>query len=333
MLLVEDNELNQQVAVELLSSADVQVDVASNGEEGVRRVQEQPYGLVLMDLQMPVMDGFEATRRIRALRGYEALPILAMTANAMEGDRERSLAAGMNDHVTKPIDPDALFEALLRWLPEPAAAPAEVAAPAPPAPRVAAIPRGAVAKGSAPASLAADDPLATVAGLDAADGLRRVLGKREAYLGLLRTFASGQRSAPDVIRAALAEGREKDAERAAHTLKGVAGSIGARQLQAEAGAVEAALRRGAPAAEVAPLVDVAAATLGALLAALGRRRSAGGRGRGERARSIPRRCAPRSTASSGCSSRTTSRRWARSTKPRRSSRRRSASAPPLCGSS
>ena len=80
-------------------------------------MQEQAYGLVLMDLQMPVMDGFEATRRIRALPSFAALPILAMTANAMEGDRERSLAAGMNDHVTKPIDPDALFEALLRWLP------------------------------------------------------------------------------------------------------------------------------------------------------------------------------------------------------------------------
>ena len=95
-----------------------------------------------------------------------------------------------------------------------------------------------------------------------------MLGKREAYLGLLRTFASGQRSAPDVIRAALAEGRQKDAERAAHTLKGVAGSIGARQLQAEAGEVEAALRRGAPAAEVAPLVDGAAVTLASLLGAL-----------------------------------------------------------------
>jgi len=266
VLLVEDNELNQQVALELLGAAEVAVDLATNGEEAVRRVQESRYGLVLMDLQMPVMDGFEATRRIRALPGFEKLPILAMTANAMAGDRERSLAAGMNDHVTKPIDPDALFEALLQWLPEgppasPGAAPAGAAGPA-------AGPAAPAAASSRGPGLAADDPLAGVPGLDAEDGLRRVLGKREAYLGLLRTFASGQAGAPSVIRAALAEGRKADAERAAHTLKGVAGSIGARQLQAEAGAVEAALRRDAPSAEVSALLDRAAPTLGALLAAL-----------------------------------------------------------------
>jgi len=211
---------------------------------------------VLMDLQMPVMDGFEATRRIRALPGLETLPILAMTANAMAGDRERSLAAGMNDHVTKPIDPDALFEALLQWLPErpPEAAPGGPVAPAPSSPRG--------------GGLAADDPLAAVPGLDAADGLRRVLGKREAYVGLLRTFASGQAGAPEAIRAALAGGRKADAERAAHTLKGVAGSIGAQELQAQAGAVEAALRGDAPSAEVSALVDRAGTTLGALLAGL-----------------------------------------------------------------
>ncbi len=265
VLLVEDNELNQQVAMELLGSADIEVDLASNGEEGVRRVQEKAYGLVLMDLQMPVMDGFEATRRIRALPGFERLPILAMTANAMAGDRERSLAAGMNDHVTKPIDPDALFDALLQWLPAhppapPAAAPTVAAAPAAVATSGPAAPRG---KG-----LAADDPLGTVPGLDADDGLRRVLGKREAYVGLLRTFASGQAGAPEAIRAALAEGRRADAERAAHTLKGVAGSIGARQLQAEAAAVEVALRQDAPPAEALTLLAPAAKTLEALLAAL-----------------------------------------------------------------
>ena len=260
VLLVEDNELNQQVAMELLGSAGVEVDLASNGEKAVRQVQEKAYGLVLMDLQMPVMDGFEATRRIRALPGFERLPILAMTANAMAGDRERSLAAGMNDHVTKPIDPDALFDALLRWLPAgpPAPAPAVAAAPA-------ATPRPAAPRGK---GLAADDPLGAVPGLDADDGLRRVLGKREAYVGLLRTFASGQAGAPEAIRAALAEGRRADAERAAHTLKGVAGSIGARQLQAEAAAVEAALRRDAPQAEALTLLAPATRTLQALLAAL-----------------------------------------------------------------
>ena len=273
VLLVEDNELNQQVALELLGSADVEVDLAANGEEGVRRVQEKAYGLVLMDLQMPVMDGFEATRRIRALPGFERLPILAMTANAMAGDRERSLAAGMNDHVTKPIDPDALFEALLRWLPErpPAAAPPPRRPPRPPRPRLGG------------AGLAADDPLAAVPGLDAADGLRRVLGKREAYVGLLRTFASGQAGAPGAIRAALAEGRKADAERVAHTLKGVAGSIGARELQAEAAAVEAALRRDAPPAEVRRAARPCRDDARGPPRRARRRGPAGGRGAGDRA--------------------------------------------------
>jgi len=257
VLLVEDNDLNQQIAIELLGSADVAVDVAVNGEEGVRRALGGAYDLVLMDVQMPVMDGIEATRSIRARPGFENLPILAMTANALAGDRERSLAAGMNDHVTKPIDPDALFEALLRWLPE--------RAPAVPAPAASATPASSAAAAS---GLAPDDPLSTVPGLDAADGLRRVLGKREAYVSLLRTFASGQAGAPEAIQAALAAGRRADAERSAHTLKGVAGSIGARPLQAEAAAVEAALRQGAPPAEVLALLEPTASRLLALVAAL-----------------------------------------------------------------
>jgi two-component system, sensor histidine kinase and response regulator len=289
VLVVEDNELNQQVASELLGSADIEVDIASNGEEGVQRVQGKAYGLVLMDLQMPVMDGLEATRRIRALPGFERLPILAMTANAMAGDRERSLAAGMNDHVTKPIDPDALFDALLRWLPLPAAdtttggsttggrttggrttggSAAGVAAAAS---------TSAAAGGPASASdarrgavLSADDPLAAVPGLDAADGLRRVLGKREAYVGILRRFVSGQAPVPGEIRAALAEDRRADAERAAHTLKGVAGSIGARDLQALAAVVETAIRGGGALAEIEARLAPAEATLVALVAALQR---------------------------------------------------------------
>jgi two-component system, sensor histidine kinase and response regulator len=210
---------------------------------------------VLMDLQMPVMDGLEATRRIRAMPGRDRLPILAMTANAMAGDRERSLAAGMNDHITKPIDPDELFDVLLRWLPD----------------RVNRAPAaGETASGLlAPSPVPATEPiLDLIPGLDAADGLRRVLGRREAYVGLLRRFAIGHADAAREIRAALADGRAAEAERAAHTLKGVAGSIGARQLQREAGEVEAALRRGANPVDVEQLIDPVEQTLDDLVTTL-----------------------------------------------------------------
>jgi two-component system sensor histidine kinase/response regulator len=255
VLLVEDNEFNQQVAFELLGAAGMHVDIAENGAQGVQRVQEGSYDLVLMDLQMPVMDGLQATRQIRAMPGCDRLPILAMTANAMAGDRERSLAAGMNDHVTKPIDPDELFDVLLRWLPDRAAhAPAA---------------RETAADVSVPPPDSSRGPvLDLIPGLDAADGLRRVLGRREAYVDLLRRFAIGHAEVVRDIRTALADGRRADAERTAHTLKGVAGSIGARQLSRAAGDVEAALRRGAPPAEVEPLLDPAEQTLGDLITAL-----------------------------------------------------------------
>jgi two-component system, sensor histidine kinase and response regulator len=115
VLLVEDNEINQEVAIGLLEDAAIQVDLAENGEIAVRMAQENDYDAVLMDMQMPVMDGIEATRAIRSDPRFQNLPIIAMTANAMAGDREKCLKAGMNDHIGKPIDPDQLFSVLLRW--------------------------------------------------------------------------------------------------------------------------------------------------------------------------------------------------------------------------
>jgi two-component system sensor histidine kinase/response regulator len=115
VLLVEDNEINQEVAIGQLEDAEIDVDLAENGEIAVRMVQEKDYDLVLMDMQMPVMDGIEATRIIRSDPRFETLPIVAMTANAMAADRKRCLEAGMNDHIAKPIDPDELFKVLVRW--------------------------------------------------------------------------------------------------------------------------------------------------------------------------------------------------------------------------
>jgi two-component system sensor histidine kinase/response regulator len=115
VLLVEDNEINQEVAIGLLEDAAIQVDLAENGEIAVRMAQENDYDAVLMDMQMPVMDGIAATRAIRSDPRFTSLPIIAMTANAMDADREKCLDAGMNDHIGKPIDPDQLFSVLLRW--------------------------------------------------------------------------------------------------------------------------------------------------------------------------------------------------------------------------
>ena len=113
---MEDNEINQEVAIGQLEDAEVFVDLAENGEVALRMVRDNDYDVVLMDMQMPVMDGVEATRILRSDSRFERLPIIAMTANAMASDRELCLDAGMNDHIAKPIDPDQLFGVLLRWI-------------------------------------------------------------------------------------------------------------------------------------------------------------------------------------------------------------------------
>lgn len=117
MLLAEDNEINREVVLELLSDIELRVDAAEDGEQALRRLRETPYDLVLMDVQMPVMDGLAATREIRRLPGCETLPILALTANTYEEDIAACLAAGMNAHVAKPVDPDRLYRTLQAWLP------------------------------------------------------------------------------------------------------------------------------------------------------------------------------------------------------------------------
>ena len=119
VLLVEDNEINQEVAIGQLEDAEVFVDLAENGAEAVRMAGENDYDIVLMDMQMPVMDGIEATRILRSNLRFATLPIIAMTANALVSDREMCLQAGMNDHIAKPIDPDQLFGVLLRWIKRP----------------------------------------------------------------------------------------------------------------------------------------------------------------------------------------------------------------------
>ena len=232
VLLVEDNELNQMVAVELLRDAGFAVDVAENGQVALDRIAQKTYDVVLMDMQMPVMDGETATRALRRDPRHAELPIIAMTANAMEADRQRCFDAGMNDHVAKPIEPAALWAALARWIrPRPGlAAPPDGGEPAVPAP-----PAGDAAGAAGPA-------FAGIAGLDAALGLQRALGKPDLYAQLLRRFLQGQAGAVPALEQALAGGDLARAERLAHTLRSVAANIGAQEVSVRAGTLEQALR-------------------------------------------------------------------------------------------
>ena len=223
ILLVEDNEINQQIAVEILESAGLAVTVASNGEEGVAAVMSSDFDLVLMDIQMPVMGGMEATREIRKAKSPEVLPIIAMTAHAMSGDREKSLAVGMQEHVTKPINPSELFSALVSWI-----KPGDREAMAPPKP---------AKKAEATVSLPEDLP-----GIDMDLGLGRINNNTRLYRDLLLRVKSDYPQAPEEIRQLLDRGEDKEAQRLAHSIKGVAGNLGAKALQTAAQVLESCVK-------------------------------------------------------------------------------------------
>ena len=239
VLLVEDNLLNQEVALAFLGEARLQVDVAGNGREAIEKVQQAPYDLVLMDMQLPEVDGLAATRAIRQLPGLGELPIVAMTANAMEGDRERCLQAGMNDHIPKPIDPQVLLTKLLQWIPH-----ADRRPPSAVQPRGAVAPEHPIESPERPES-PAGSPLAALAslpGLDTALGLSRAGQRTTLYLHILRRFAQEQSDTMTRLEDALAQGDRPGAERLAHTLKGLAAQIGAEALAQAAQALEKTLR-------------------------------------------------------------------------------------------
>jgi signal transduction histidine kinase/CheY-like chemotaxis protein len=217
MLLVEDNEINRQVACELLEGAGLVVETAGDGEQALRLLDARTYAAVLMDVQMPVMDGLEATRRIRADARFAALPVIAMTAHAMEQDRQKSLEAGMTDHVSKPIDPKALFAALVRALSPGCAAGNETQA----SPREG----GEDGAGGVPG----EEPVCARR-LDTRLGLARVRGNAALYHRLLQEFHEKFVTAASAIRERLEAGDAPGARRLAHTLKGVAGNIGAMAL-------------------------------------------------------------------------------------------------------
>ncbi|WP_426087279.1 response regulator [Janthinobacterium sp. PSPC1-1] len=220
LLLVEDNEVNQEVAQHILNDAGIRVDIASNGAIALAKIEENAYDGVLMDCQMPVMDGYQATRKLRQDPRYSDLPVIAMTANAMVGDKEKCLDAGMNDFIAKPIDVAQLFGTLARWI-------------APAAPQEMTV---VVAQPEA--------ELPVIAGLKMAEAMRRVGGNATLMRKLLDRFVETQFDAMQRIVAAIENNQLETAIREAHTLKGLAGNIGAGGLADSAARVEHLLSLG-----------------------------------------------------------------------------------------
>ncbi len=210
ILLVEDNEINQEIAYEVLTTAHLEVDIANNGQEAVDAVAKQKYSLILMDVQMPVMDGLEATRRIREA-GY-TMPIIAMTAHAMLDDKEASMSAGMNAHLTKPLEPMALFATINSWLPsktsnkKSSSSNKDIIAPR---------------KGKLPDR---------IEGFNIIGGLATVGGNEELYANLLKKFANRYATVNEDISKCLQTNDIESAVRHAHTVRGIAANLGAEEL-------------------------------------------------------------------------------------------------------
>jgi PAS domain S-box-containing protein len=246
LLLVEDNEMNRELAQELLGSAQINLVCAEHGEEALSILAvDGAFDGILMDCQMPVMDGYTATERIRANPAWASLPIIAMTANAMSGDREKTLAAGMNDHIAKPLDVEQMFATLARWI----------------------SPRQSAA--SLPTHLVEPTPtlLPALPGVDQRAGVAVCQGDARLYRKMLKRFWQSQHDFVQRFGTALSNADQPGATRHAHTLKGSAGTIGAHALQSAAAFLEECTLKGA-AHICRDALDAVSAQLAPLLAAL-----------------------------------------------------------------
>jgi len=222
LLLVDDDPFSRKLALEILRSQDICVDVADNGAEAVQKIGQVNYAAVLMDCQMPVMDGFEATRKIRSDRRFADLPILAMSGDAAEDDRKKCLECGMNGHVAKPIDAGQLFATLGHWI--------KLKAPA--------------VSGQDIRAAANTDEAPNIPGLEIDKALRHLDGNVNLLRKLIARFGETQADTVMRIRAAIESGDTETAARAAHTFKGVAGNIGATEISACAAMIEGMLKQG-----------------------------------------------------------------------------------------
>ena len=255
LLLVEDNEMNQELAIELLEKAGVTVVLAQHGQQALDILAtDSAFDGVLMDCQMPVMDGYTATRLIRAQERFKGLPIIAMTANAMAGDKDKVLEVGMSDHIAKPLNVGVMFATLARWVhPQ---APGRVQA-SPPAPTDTRTPEAARALDAI-----------ELPGIDKRAGLATAGGDPALYRRMLLKFRSSQADFGDRFVQALADTDGKAAQRCAHTLRGTAGTVGARQLQEVAARLELACEQHLPDAQLQPLLREVLDALAPVMAGL-----------------------------------------------------------------
>ncbi|MCP4119996.1 MAG: response regulator, partial [Desulfobacteraceae bacterium] len=226
ILLVEDNEINMQVACELLAHVGVEVSTVLNGEQAVELSAKERFDCILMDLHMPVMDGYTATREIRKGPAPPDLPIIAMTANVMAGDRKKCLEAGMNDHIAKPIKPENLYETLIRWIRPDVFTNMNIS-------------NGAVSP-TEPVLSESVEGFPRLEGVDVRTGLSHVNGDSNLYIKVLENVYKRYRDIVEQIQTKLDREDYNAAVRLAHTFKGVSGTMGAEELQKRAFGLESA---------------------------------------------------------------------------------------------
>jgi signal transduction histidine kinase/DNA-binding response OmpR family regulator/HPt (histidine-containing phosphotransfer) domain-containing protein len=267
VLLVEDHELNLELARELLSSAGIMVDVARNGRDAVARISGESYDAVLMDIQMPVMDGYQATRAIRGELGRTELPIIAMTANVLPADRQRAMAAGMNDYIAKPIDVRALFAKLAHWIAPRSIGPGVTPPEPQPAPKPRPAPSAHAARLETASPDRGDGPVPTEL-IDFADGLARMGGDEQVFRSMLMRFCEQYRHFALSFRSAVEDEDTLAVARLAHTLKGVSANLGAYPIAEAAAKLESAAHRQQPSGQIEALAEQLAALLARLIRAL-----------------------------------------------------------------
>jgi len=245
ILLTEDNEINQQVAVELLEAEGLYVDIADNGKIACDKIDEKEYDLVFMDLQMPEMNGFEATEKIRKEMNKKELPIIAMTADAMTGIEEKVIDAGMDDYITKPIDLEQLWKCLSQWI----------------KPGERDLPKGYSVKDNT----VAEESFPVIEGIDTEAGLIRVGNNQKLYRNLLKKFIDDYSDVTGKIAELKENGKVEEAIREAHSVKGVSANLGAVGLQEQMADVELKLKEGG---DIKKSLDIADGIIGQLVSAI-----------------------------------------------------------------